>query len=248
MGVMLSSYNLQYKPEIDLFHLFFSSKKFNKDKNIYNLKLPIINNNNFKTISSIIYTIQFLENKNVIQEITIHLQYNYYNNNIKVNIRKHMLTNNVMIYDDMFPYKPFYITNNSYLKFDRVSNNKFLILLNQNSSDNYIIIGAINFKNIKNYKSIITIEHIIKCVIKTYKKKIDNYHFVVPRPIINDNHYISLYKQQYLKVTKKNKYIYLEDIITKKIDLNLNNTYIYNWNNNHIYNVLMEFNTYIFNY
>ena len=245
MGLILSSYNFQYKPEFDLFHLFFSSNKFNKDIDIYNIKLPIININN---ISSITYTIQFLENINVIQEISIHLQYNYYNNKIKIKIRKHIVKNNEIIYDNMFPYESFYVNDNSYLKFDRVSNNKFIILLNQNNSVNYNIIGAINFKNIINYNSIITIEPIIKCLIKEYKQKINLYNFNVPRPIINDKYYISLYKQQYLKIDRENKYTHFEDIITKNIDINKENIYVNNWNNNKNFNVLLDFNTYIFKY
>ena len=74
MGGSYSISNFPFEEEIDIYKLYFSTEnRYKKNINCIDFKINIGNNN--KNISSIVYTLQFIEKKDVLDEITITIRY-----------------------------------------------------------------------------------------------------------------------------------------------------------------------------
>ena len=238
MGGSYSISNFPCEEELEIYKVYLTNNDKYK-KNIKNISIQINNGLNIKNVSSIIYTIQFIEENTVLEEITITIKYQKKNNNVQVQFRKHIMSNleTTDVLNDIycnkrigFPHNPIIIKNDSVIKIEYIHKNRFIIsIMDNNNQDTNRLLGILEIKN--NNKSIISIENVIKCVVKTSKYNYgkSKMNFILHSIRIDDNEQFFLTKnnKRYIFTNKSDSYI--EDSKIEDINFIFNKANILSW-------------------
>lgn len=168
MGQLLSTPNFPDVPEVDLFRCYFSSPE-----PLEGIDVPVPHLS--LGITSLLYTIQFIDNKNnVLDEVTIQCRYSN-RPGVKITMGKHALSNmhteaeafSLLPYKKIgFPTHSFIFHDSVIIRFSSISSNKFMIMAIEggyHNTDSYMkshILGVIEFKKTTDK---VRVDHIIRC-------------------------------------------------------------------------------------
>lgn len=211
--------------ETELFKLYFTSFN-NLDNNIYDLDIDLLNGSYKRYITSITHIIQFLNERKVIEEISVTCKYRKSDNMYQVKFKQHLISNKntedemKQIYDGTrigFPSKTYVFSKNMKLSFIRFHKNNYIIsIVDEENTFKRITLGAMSF-NVDNTSNV-NIEAIVKTIVKTDSiislDDMKRLFFIIRAPILNNKIYLKLTNQYRVSISydKKNKKIYIFDV------------------------------------
>lgn len=231
------SSDFPYVAETELFKFYFSNiSHINRNNNRIELTVP--NGDSCRNVTSLVYYLQFvsLNTKQVLEEITVHCKYQCKNNNVKITLKKHILGNletsdNIKEVYEMtrvgFPKAPLIVTNTTKIIFQRMMDKGFIILLVDGDDEKPV--GILNFTNVGSYDTI-SIEPVVKCVIKGALKEIKDISASIHSPVLNNGSVFLPLTNQYrisVSVNKKANIINVFDGGVTNINFNDNTADIY---------------------